>query len=73
MDDAPVDFIERLQLAIVGLEIEISRLEGKWKMSQNRPSSDIEGVVEGLSESADLRDRQVAEIVAARRPRTGDR
>jgi transcriptional regulator len=34
--------------AIVGVEIVISRIEGKWKMSQNRPAEDQRGVVAGL-------------------------
>ncbi|HEX2189150.1 MAG TPA: FMN-binding negative transcriptional regulator [Longimicrobiaceae bacterium] len=68
VQDAPADFIGRLQRAIVGLEIEITRLEGKWKMSQNRPAEDVEGVVRGLSASPHPVDRLVAEIVEARRP-----
>lgn len=38
--DAPPEFIDMLLKAIVGIEIPLSRLEGKWKMSQNRPSAD---------------------------------
>lgn len=66
--DAPPDFVSQLEKAIVGVEIAITRLEGKWKMSQNRPAADIDGVVRGLSSSPDARDRAVAEIVEARRP-----
>lgn len=46
--DAPGDFIGAMMKAIVGVEIEISRIEGKWKVSQNRPSADRKGVAEGL-------------------------
>jgi transcriptional regulator len=46
--DAPTDYVEEQLTAIVGLEMPISRLIGKWKMSQNRPVLDQEGVVEGL-------------------------
>lgn len=70
-DDAPAEYVAGLQRAIVGVEVEIGRLDGKWKMSQNRPAADIDGVVRGLSASADPRDRQVAEIVEARRPPRG--
>jgi transcriptional regulator len=56
--------------AIVGLEIEIDRLEGKWKMSQNRSGADIDGVIAGLSRSPRAADHAVAEIVAERRPIT---
>jgi transcriptional regulator len=46
--DAPADYIERQLGAIIGLEIPITRLAGKWKVSQNRPAEDRAGVVEGL-------------------------
>jgi transcriptional regulator len=68
MADAPADYIAQLARAIVGVELTITRLEGKWKMSQNRPGADIDGVVRGLGESPSAGDRAVAEIVAARRP-----
>jgi transcriptional regulator len=65
--DAPADYIEKQLVAIIGVEIEIARLEGKWKMSQNRPAEDVDGVIEGLSASDDPREREVAEIVRERR------
>ncbi|HYD53041.1 MAG TPA: FMN-binding negative transcriptional regulator [Gemmatimonadaceae bacterium] len=68
IDDAPADYIERALGDIVGIELEVSRLEGKWKMSQNRSAADITGVVAGLGVSPDDRDRAVAAIVEARRP-----
>ena len=46
--DAPADFIEQLLGSIIGIEIPITRLIGKWKVSQNRPMRDKEGVIEGL-------------------------
>jgi transcriptional regulator len=48
VDDAPSDFIESLLKGIVGLELPIQRLEGKWKVSQNRSINDREGVIRGL-------------------------
>lgn len=66
--DAPAEYIAGLERAIVGVEITITRLEGKWKMSQNRSGADIDGVVRGLAESGDPADRRVSEIVDARRP-----
>lgn len=68
VSDAPADFVSQLAKAIVGFELTITRLEGKWKMSQNRPADDIDGVVAGLAGSDDPRERDVAEIVRARRP-----
>ena len=57
--------------AIVGVEIEITRLEGKWKMSQNRAAEDIDGVIAGLEASDNEREHAVAEVVRARRPEGG--
>ncbi|OCJ14080.1 transcriptional regulator [Rhizobium sp. AC44/96] len=51
--DAPDDFIRAQMKGIVGIEIEISSIEGKWKVSQNRPVADREGVVVGLGEMPD--------------------
>jgi transcriptional regulator len=49
VSDAPEDFIKSLLNAIVGLELPIQRLEGKWKVSQNRTEEERKGVIEGLS------------------------
>ena len=46
--DAPAPFIEAQLKAIVGIEIPVARIEGKWKVSQNRPEADRRGVVAGL-------------------------
>ncbi len=48
--DAPADFIDGMLNGIVGFALPIARLEGKWKMSQNRPAEDRAGVIEGLEE-----------------------
>jgi transcriptional regulator len=48
VDDAPRPYVEGQLRAIVGVEIAIDRVEGKWKLSQNRSSADIEGAIEGL-------------------------
>ena len=48
VSDAPEEFIERLLKAIVGIEIVITRLLGKWKVSQNQPLENQTSVVEGL-------------------------
>jgi len=68
MSDAPAEYIAQQLRAIVGVEIAIERLEGKWKMSQNRGAADIDGVVHGLSASTAPMDRVVAELVTERRP-----
>ena len=48
VEDAPPEFIANLLKAIVGVELTITRLEGKWKLSQNRPIPDRQGVIRGL-------------------------
>lgn len=48
VSDAPPDFIRSQLKGIVGVRLPIARLEGKWKMSQNRTPEDRAGVVEGL-------------------------
>ena len=62
--DAPADYIERMLGAIVGIEIPISRIEGKWKVSQNRADADRAGVVDGLAQSADPQARAMAALVS---------
>ena len=52
--DAPADFIDTMVSAIVGIEIPIAKLTGKWKVSQNRPEKDRAGVVAGLAHASDL-------------------
>jgi transcriptional regulator len=63
--DAPDDFIDPLLKAIVGIEIPITRIEGKFKMSQNRPPADRTGVKFGLRSSKNPEDAMVADLVEA--------
>lgn len=49
VSDAPERFIEAQLKGIVGIEIDIAAIEGKWKVSQNRPVGDRVGVAAGLS------------------------
>ncbi len=51
VSDAPGDYIARMLQEIVGIEIPIASLVGKWKVSQNRPAADREGVALGLEGS----------------------
>ncbi|MBL9200773.1 MAG: FMN-binding negative transcriptional regulator [Opitutaceae bacterium] len=50
--DAPADYLEKQLAAIVGIEIPITRLTGKWKVSQNRSAADRGGVASGLETSS---------------------
>jgi len=47
--DAPAAFVEGQIRGIVGIEIAIGRIDGKWKTSQNRPAADHAGIIAGLS------------------------
>lgn len=53
VDDAPRAFIEGQLRAIVGVELLITRVEAKAKLSQNRPAADVDGVIAGLRERGD--------------------
>ncbi len=50
IDDAPPEYIDKLLNAITGIEIPIERLEGKWKVSQNRPVEDRASVIDALGD-----------------------
>jgi transcriptional regulator len=53
VDDAPADFVAMQMRAIVGVEIPVRRIEGKWKMSQNRPPADRAGVIAGFEQAGE--------------------
>lgn len=61
--EMPVEFRDRLMRGIVGVEIEITRIEGKFKLSQNRSPEDQQRVVAALSASADQTDRETAALM----------
>jgi len=66
MHDAPLEFLEQLARAVVGVEIEITSLEGKFKLSQNRSDTDVHGVISGLDSSPSAHDRAVANAMRER-------
>ena len=65
--DAPEDFVGHQLKGIIGFEMKIERLEGTWKVSQNRPATDQAGVIEGLREAGGDDARAIADLTAARR------
>ena len=69
--DAPKDYIQAQMGAIVGLEIEISELRGKYKLSQNRSEPDRRGVLAGLAQEKSHKTQAAAELMAARRLSNG--
>ena len=68
--DAPPDYIAAMLKAIVGIRIEITELSGKWKVSQNQPQINREGVVSALAARSDDMARAMAAAVAAGTGRT---
>ena len=77
VDDAPRPLVEGQLRAIVGLELQITRIEAKAKLSQNRPVTDVTGIVAGLSARGDDRsasavERAITEVLAEGSTRTPD-
>jgi transcriptional regulator len=72
VSDAPADFIQTMLAAIVGIEIPITTLQGKWKMNQNRPEPDRFAAVAGLRARGSAESAAVANLVerAALRAKT---
>jgi transcriptional regulator len=66
--DAPQTFIDAMVRGIVGFRFAITRLEGKWKMNQNREMQDRAGVVQGLDARGRADDLEMAEFVARSLP-----
>jgi transcriptional regulator len=64
VSDAPESYVHGMLRAIVGFRFVVTRLEGKWKMSQNREMQDREGVVKGLGVRAQADDLEIADYVA---------
>jgi transcriptional regulator len=65
VSDAPADHIEKSLRAIVGLEIAVERIEGKFKLSQNHPAGNRAGVVAGLRQRDGDGDAELAALMAA--------
>lgn len=64
VSDAPSDYIDRLLSAIVGFEIDVAELKGKWKLGQNRSAADRQGAIEGLRRRGDPASSEMADWMA---------
>ena len=62
--DAPADYIEAMLRAVVGIEITVTRLDAKWKVSQNRSEADRQGVMAGLAQQDGNEAAAMAVLVA---------
>jgi transcriptional regulator len=58
------DFAGRMMRGIVAFELPVARIEGKFKLSQNRPAADRRGVIAGLRETGDPADAALAELMS---------
>jgi transcriptional regulator len=67
--DAPEPFIAAQMRGIVGIEIAVEAISGKFKLSQNRPEADFAGVIEGLAAEPDPEGPAMASFIEARRSR----
>jgi transcriptional regulator len=63
VDDAPADFVNATMRGIVGIEIAVTRIQGKWKMSQNKSAADRRGIIEGLQQQPTAAALEVAALV----------
>lgn len=63
VSDAPDDYVEKMLGAIVGIEIPVTRLVGKWKVSQNQPAANRDGVIKGLGELPDADAAAMADLI----------
>lgn len=71
LDSQDEAFVSKMLNSIVGFEVEISRIEGKWKLSQNHPSERREKVVHQLRKSDNLDDRRIADLMESAEKSTG--
>ena len=65
VSDAPEDYIRAQLRGIVGFRLPVERLEGKWKLSQNRTEADRQGVIEGLEGESGALEAEIARRMKA--------
>ncbi len=69
IDDAPPGYLAAMLEQIVGIELEITRIEGKWKVSQNQPAANRAGAAEALDSRNRGEDAEMAELIRTFSPR----
>ncbi|HEV7733310.1 MAG TPA: FMN-binding negative transcriptional regulator [Candidatus Binatia bacterium] len=65
--DAPEAYLAQMLRGIVGVEMTVRRLEGKWKLGQNRPEADVAGTIDGLRERGDPASASLAAAMEVRK------
>ncbi len=65
ISDAPKDYIQKMLAAIIGIEIPLTKLSGKWKVSQNRPEQDRLNIAAGLRMNTEQNAQSMATLVEA--------
>jgi len=68
--DAPDEYIQKMLPAIVGIEIEILAITGQWKLSQNQPDQNQQGVINDLSKNDDANMLEIAAMIKKIRDKT---
>lgn len=68
VSDAPAEYVDRLLLGIVGFEMSVAALEGKWKVSQNRAEADRHGAAAGLRTEGDGEAAMLASLMDSATP-----
>lgn len=66
MSDAPERYVEQLKKAIIGIEIEVTKVEGRWKMSQETEGGDWLGVVRGFRALGTKEGQDMADMIESR-------
>ncbi len=66
--DAPADYVDKNLTLIVGFELSISSLSGKWKLGQNRTKTDRQGLIQGLGQADDGNSRELSDMLDASEP-----
>lgn len=70
MTDAPKDYLQQMLKAIVGIQIEITKIQGKFKLGQNKAIADIEGAASALQQQGKVELAQAMYVVAAEKQNT---
>ena len=68
MQDLPDAYLQGMLKGIIGLDIAVTRLEGKYKLSQNSPAADRSGVIAALEAESDADALAVARLMRQREP-----